>query len=131
MNNNLIQKTIALTDHLAAVPWQPKKESPQAPQKVFAIGDPQTTFDESLGILRGHGLLAERGRLRVDVGRVSIGDHFDFHSHDGKSLADVGRHSRTGSCRRAGVQAHEKCEMNAKEVTDHPLLSLDGVVPTG
>lgn len=54
----------------------------------FAVGDPQTTFERFLGILRGHALLDERERLRGDVGLVSIGDHFDFFAST-RSLADV------------------------------------------
>lgn len=59
-------------------------------RRWFAIGDPQTSFTRFLRILRGHALLDANGRLRDDVGLVSIGDHFDF---DGgaRSLADVGR----------------------------------------
>lgn len=56
----------------------------------FAIGDPQTTFERFVGILAGHGMLDEQRRLRPEFGLVSIGDHFDFYSHDKKKLADVG-----------------------------------------
>lgn len=60
------------------------------PRRWFAIGDPQTTFNRFLRILRGHALLDANGRLRDDVGLVSIGDHFDFDGA-GRALADVGR----------------------------------------
>ena len=55
------------------------------------MGDPQTTFANVLGILGSHDLLGEDGYLREDVGLVSIGDHFDFASHDERSLTDIGR----------------------------------------
>jgi len=55
------------------------------------MGDPQTTFAKVLGILGSHDLLREDGYLREDVGLVSIGDHFDFASHDARSLTDIGR----------------------------------------
>src|SRR5687768_8459431 len=55
------------------------------------MGDPQTTFAKVLGILGSHDLLGEDGYLRDDVGLVSIGDHFDFASHDRRSLTDIGR----------------------------------------
>ena len=61
-------------------------------RRWFAIGDPQTTFEKFLAILRGHGLLDARDRLRDDVGLVSAGAHFDFSAHgSGRALADVGR----------------------------------------
>ena len=60
-------------------------------RRWFAIGDPQTTFEKFLGILGQHDLLDEKGSLREEVGLVSIGDHFDFQSHDKKPLADTGR----------------------------------------
>ncbi|CAN5920191.1 hypothetical protein BH11MYX4_BH11MYX4_05410 [soil metagenome] len=46
------------------------------------MGDPQTTFANVLGILGSHDLLGDDGYLRDDVGLVSIGDHFDFASHE-------------------------------------------------
>lgn len=58
-------------------------------RRWFAIGDPQTTFDTFLDVLRGHGLLHD-GKLRDDVGLVSIGDHFDFDPR-GRALDAVGR----------------------------------------
>lgn len=58
-------------------------------RRWFAIGDPQTTFDTFLDVLRGHGLL-DGEELRDDVGLVSIGDHFDFDPR-GRALEAVGR----------------------------------------
>ena len=57
----------------------------------FAIGDPQTTFERFLGILAGQDMLDSQRRLRPEFGLVSIGDHFDFYSHDKKSLDETGR----------------------------------------
>jgi hypothetical protein len=78
MTNNLISKTIALTDQLAVVPWQPKKERSHYPKKVFAIGDPQTTRARLFSILQSHDLLADSGMIKPEVALVSIGDHFDY-----------------------------------------------------
>jgi hypothetical protein len=61
-------------------------------RRWFAVGDPQTTFERFLGILRTHDLIDDAtGSLREDVGLVSIGDHFDFQSHDDKPLDATGR----------------------------------------
>lgn len=57
----------------------------------LAVGDPQTTFERFLGVLRRNDLIGEDGSLRAEVGLVSIGDHFDFQAHDGRSLADTAR----------------------------------------
>jgi hypothetical protein len=65
--------------------------TPIRERRWLAIGDPQTTFERFLGVLRGHDLLDEKGSLRAEVGLVSIGDHFDFQAHDGRSLADTAR----------------------------------------
>jgi hypothetical protein len=43
-----------------------------------AIGDPQAPLGTFLAILDAHGLLGEGGRLKPEVGLVSIGDHFDY-----------------------------------------------------
>ena len=64
---------------------------PDPRRRWFAMGDPQTTFANVLALLRTHDLLDDSGRLRADVGLVSIGDHYDFYAHDGKPLADTGR----------------------------------------
>lgn len=45
----------------------------------FAMGDPQTTLEKFLEVLRRSDLLAG-DRLRDGVGLISIGDHFDFES---------------------------------------------------
>lgn len=43
-----------------------------------AIGDPQAPLGTFLEILDRNGLLGEEGRLRPEVGLVSMGDHFDW-----------------------------------------------------
>lgn len=61
-------------------------------RRWFAIGDPQTTFEKLLDVLRASDLL--RGdRLRDDVGLLSIGDHFDFPSE--RSREEVARDGTT------------------------------------
>jgi hypothetical protein len=80
-----------LSDDFRARAWQPRPSDGKHRGRWLAIGDPQTTLKKFLGILEGHGLLDERGALREDVGLVSIGDHFDFPSHEGKTLAETGR----------------------------------------
>jgi hypothetical protein len=58
---------------------------------TFAAGDPQTTPERFFTVLRRYDLLAADGRLRDDVGLVSMGDHFDFHGE----LSEVERAGRT------------------------------------
>lgn len=60
-------------------------------RRWFAMGDPQTSFEKVRAILRGHDLLGDDGRLRDDVGLVSIGDHFDFALHEGRTLEQSAR----------------------------------------
>jgi hypothetical protein len=43
-----------------------------------AVGDPQAPLPKFLAILDHNGLLGDDGRLRPEVGLVSIGDHFDW-----------------------------------------------------
>lgn len=47
-------------------------------QLHVAVGDPQASFGTFLQILDLNGLLGEEGRLRPEVGLVSMGDHFDW-----------------------------------------------------
>lgn len=47
-------------------------------QLNVAIGDPQAPFTTFLRILDLNGLLGDNGRLRPEVGLVSMGDHFDY-----------------------------------------------------
>ena len=60
-------------------------------RRWFAAGDPQTTPERFFAVLARHEMLAADGRLRDDVGLVSMGDHFDFHGE----LAEVERAGRT------------------------------------
>ena len=60
-------------------------------RRWFAAGDPQTTPERFFAVLGRHDMLDANGRLRDDVGLVSMGDHFDFHGE----LADVERAGRT------------------------------------
>lgn len=43
-----------------------------------AVGDPQAPLAKFLTILDHNGLLGDSGRLRPEVGLVSMGDHFDW-----------------------------------------------------
>jgi hypothetical protein len=61
----------------------------RARTRWLALGDPQTTFEKILEVLRLHDAIDEAsGHLRDDVGLLSIGDHFDFGPNGGP---DVGR----------------------------------------
>jgi Calcineurin-like phosphoesterase len=63
-------------------------------RSFVAIGDPQAPLTRFLDVLDVHGLLGDDGRLRSDVGLISIGDHFDWGpvaararaAHDGLAL---------------------------------------------
>jgi len=54
--------------------------SPERKARAFnvAIGDPQASLSQFLRVLDLHGLLDDDGRIRPEVGLVSMGDHFDF-----------------------------------------------------
>jgi hypothetical protein len=43
-----------------------------------AMGDPQASLDVFFKVLEANGLLGDDGRLRPEVGLVSLGDHFDW-----------------------------------------------------
>lgn len=76
-------------ERVVQTPWRPVSGDARARRRWLALGDPQTTFDKLLEVLRLHDALDEaRGTLRDDVGLLSIGDHFDFGPHGG---AEVGR----------------------------------------
>jgi hypothetical protein len=55
-----------------------------------ALGDPQSTFDKLTAILRRHDVLDDDGRVRRDVGLLSIGDHFDFGPTGGPEVGAEG-----------------------------------------
>jgi hypothetical protein len=44
----------------------------------LAIGDPQASLSQFLRVLDLNGLLGDEGRIRHDVGLVTLGDHFDW-----------------------------------------------------
>ncbi len=43
-----------------------------------AVGDPQAPLNTFLAVLEQHQLLGDEGRLKSEVGLVSMGDHFDW-----------------------------------------------------
>ncbi|MEE2756365.1 MAG: metallophosphoesterase [Myxococcota bacterium] len=53
--------------------------------RIGVIGDPQTTFEQFLSVLKHHDLLCTNAELRPDVGLITIGDYFDF-GRDGVAL---------------------------------------------
>lgn len=80
-----------LSEDFKARAWQPRLPDGKTGRRWFAMGDPQTTFANVLRILGSHDLLGDDGYLREGFGLVSIGDHFDFASHNERSLTDIGR----------------------------------------
>jgi hypothetical protein len=44
----------------------------------LAIGDPQASLSQFLRVLDLNGLLGDDGRIRKDIGLVTLGDHFDW-----------------------------------------------------
>jgi hypothetical protein len=58
-----------------------------SPARWFAIGDPQASVERFFAVLDRAGLLGDDGRLRDDVGLLSIGDHFDY----GKNAEEAAR----------------------------------------
>jgi hypothetical protein len=58
-----------------------------SPARWFAMGDPQASLERFFAVLDRAGLLADDGRLRDDVGLLSIGDHFDY----GKNAEEAAR----------------------------------------
>jgi len=64
------------------------------PTRVVAMGDPQTRFASFASVLDAHGLLANDGWLRREVGLVCVGDYFDYyaaHTHGPDELEQAGR----------------------------------------
>ncbi len=53
----------------------------------MAVGDPQAPLEKFFSILDLNGLLADDGRLRPEVGLVSMGDHFDWGRPDDRERA--------------------------------------------
>jgi hypothetical protein len=58
--------------------------------RTFVIGDPQAPFEHFLAILRNHRLLDDSDRLANDVHLISVGDHFDYGTHDLAHVATQG-----------------------------------------
>src|SRR5581483_9537519 len=55
------------------------RPSDRQPRKFnLAIGDPQASLSQFLRVLDLNGLLGDDGRVRSDVGLVTMGDHFDW-----------------------------------------------------
>jgi len=52
-----------------------------------AVGDPQASLEKFLRVLDLNGLLGDNGRLRPEVGLVSMGDHFDWGRPDERETA--------------------------------------------
>lgn len=77
-----------------STPTVPCDFAPRAPpartRTWYAMGDPQTTFERFTEVLATHGLLDTDGRVRDEMGLVSIGDHYDFGGTD--DVAEVGQH---------------------------------------
>src|SRR5262249_39620205 len=80
-------------ERLSRTPWRPVPADGRTRARWLALGDPQTTFDKLMEVLRLHDAVDEaRGtpRLREDVGLLSIGDHFDFGAHGGPDVGHEG-----------------------------------------
>lgn len=88
MGTDTITAARALADTLAK-PGSPDllRGAGPTPSRFFAIGDPQGPADALFGVLDRYALLGDDGRLRPDVGLMSMGDHFDYHA---KNIADAG-----------------------------------------
>jgi hypothetical protein len=57
--------------------------------RTLVMGDPQGPFGKLLEVLDNHGAL-DGGRLAGDVVLVSIGDHFDYDSHNWQAAGQEG-----------------------------------------
>ena len=74
----------------------------RVPRKhIVAIGDPQAPLAQFLRILEVNGLLGDDGRLRREVGLISLGDHFDWGQPEDRPLATA-----DGACILAWLAAH-------------------------
>ncbi len=68
---------------------------------IVAVGDPQASLAQFLRILDLNGLLGEDGRLRREVGLISLGDHFDWGRPEERAAA-----AADGTCILAWLAAH-------------------------
>ena len=109
-----------LSNDFEARAWQPRPPDGKARRRWFAMGDPQTTFACVLRILGDHDLLDGRGYLHEDVGLVSIGDHFDFMSHDKKSMAEVGRDGQSRTVGAVAFHDHQEADAERRQFGAEP-----------
>jgi hypothetical protein len=91
--------------------WLASDPEPRAirsgkPERWYALGDPQTSFEQVLAVLGHHGLVGEDGWLRADVGLVSMGDHFDYALGKNPSDEVLARASREGISILSWLAAH-------------------------
>ncbi len=84
-----IARAVSLARSLAGVPWTPEPPR-RATERArwLAMGDPQTSPERMFAFLDREGALGDDGRLREDVGLVSIGDHFDYGRDHSRAAAD-------------------------------------------
>ncbi len=94
----LAARTLALEDAGKAVAvWK----SGHARTVWLAIGDPQAPLETFFKVLEAHGVLGDDGRLKRDVGLVSMGDHFDWGRPERRAEA-----TREGPALLAWLAAH-------------------------
>lgn len=72
------------------LPYQLPAPDGRRRARWFALGDPQTSFDRLVEILARADLLDDAGRLRLEVGLLSIGDHFDYGTVGGPEMGREG-----------------------------------------
>jgi len=90
------QRALADRQHLVLAPPDGKVRLHRA-----AIGDPQAPLDTFLAVLEQHELLGDDGRLKGEVGLVSMGDHFDWGKVEQRAQATI-----EGSAILAWLAAH-------------------------
>ncbi len=78
------------------------------PERWYALGDPQTSFEQVVAVLAHHGLVGEDGWLRAEVGLVSMGDHFDYALGPDLSEEVLARASREGIAILSWLAAHPR-----------------------
>jgi hypothetical protein len=79
------------TRNVEAISMEPVTARAPPRTRWLALGDPQTRFDKAIEVLRLHDAIDEAtGRLRDDVGLLSIGDHFDFGAEGGPDVGAEG-----------------------------------------
>jgi hypothetical protein len=69
---------LARSAEIARLPFLLASRDGVARNRWLAMGDPQTTHARLLEVLDRQKLLGDDGMLALDVGLISIGDHFDF-----------------------------------------------------